>query len=198
MADCYVGKVVELAKSEVGYKEKATNQYLDDKTNNAGHANFNKYAKYIDDNYPNFYNGPKNGFDWCAVFVDYLFIKSYGYADALRLSCQPEKSYGASCTASMNYFKDKKQFDKIPTIGAQIFFGEKNTSTHTGLVVGINGDKIITVEGNAGDAVCEKSYDKSYSKILGYGHPKYTEEGSKTLTVDVDTSKYKTVILNLV
>ena len=61
MSECYVSKIIELALSEVGYKEKATNSKLDDKTANAGHANFNKYANFIDTNYPNFYNGKKNG-----------------------------------------------------------------------------------------------------------------------------------------
>ena len=42
---CYAKKVVETAMLEIGYKETGTNH--------------NKYAEYIDKNYPNFYNGPK-------------------------------------------------------------------------------------------------------------------------------------------
>lgn len=197
MSECYVEKIVELALSEVGYKEKATNSQLDDKTANAGHNNYNKYAKYIDDNYPNFYNGKKNGFDWCAVFVDYLFIKAYGYENALRLTCQPEHSYGASCTMDVNYYKAKNRFGTYPRVGAQIFFTkDKTTSYHTGIVVSINGDKITTVEGNASDSVAKKVYDKSDPLILGYGYPDYSES-KKQFVLDIDSSKYNQVIINI-
>ena len=37
--------IVAIALAEVGYKEKASNAYLDDKTANAGSANWTKYAR---------------------------------------------------------------------------------------------------------------------------------------------------------
>lgn len=197
MSDCYVDKIIELALSEVGYKEKASNSQLDDKTANAGHANFNKYANFIDSNYPNFYNGKKNGFDWCAVFVDYLFLKCYGYENALRLTCQPEKSLGASCTADSRYYKQAKRFGNTPRLGSQIFFTtDGTTSYHTGIVVSFNDTTVTTVEGNVSDSVQKKTYDRSYQKILGYGYPDYTE-GKKVFVVDVDTKKYSQVVINL-
>ena len=197
MSDCYVDKIIELALSEVGYKEKATNSKLDDKTANAGHGNFNKYANYIDTNYPNFYNGKKNGFDWCAVFVDWLFLKSYGYENALRLTCQPEHSLGASCTMDSRYYKEKKRFGNTPRLGSQIFFTDDGTTSyHTGIVVAFDTTTVTTVEGNVSDSVMKKTYERSYQKILGYGYPDYTE-GKKTFVVDVDSSKYNQVLINI-
>ena len=181
MSACYVEKIIDLAKSEIGYKEKATNEHLDDKIANAGHANYNKYAKYIDDNFPTFYNGKKNGYDWCDVFVDYLFIKAYGFANALRLTCQPIKSYGASCTYSMACYKNNNRFGKNPELGSQIFFGSGNESTHTGIVIDYNANYVYTVEGNAGDGVCQKIYPINDSKIVGYGHPEYAGEMMKSI-----------------
>lgn len=61
-------EVVAVAISQIGYKEKATNKNLDDNTANAGSANWTKYAR---DLYAaKYYNGNKNGYAWCDVFVD--------------------------------------------------------------------------------------------------------------------------------
>ena len=197
LADCYVDKIIELALSEVGYKEKASNKDLEDETANAGHANFNKYANFIDSRYPTFYNGKKNGFDWCAVFVDYLFLKCYGYEDALRLTCQPEKSLGASCTMDSRYYKEAKRFGNSPRIGAQIFFSsDGNTCYHTGIVVDYTDTTVTTVEGNVSDSVQKKTYERTDNKIYGYGYPDYTAD-KKTFVVDVDSKKYKQIVINI-
>ena len=68
--------VVNIALAEVGYREKASNAYLDDKTANAGAANWTKYARDLAA--ADYYNGNKNGYAWCDVFVDWCFFKSYG------------------------------------------------------------------------------------------------------------------------
>ena len=82
-------KVIAIAMGEVGYKEKRTNASLDDKTANAGTGNYTKYARDFDQKYPNWYNGKKNGFDWCDMFVDWCFLTAFGYNKALELLCQP-------------------------------------------------------------------------------------------------------------
>ena len=73
-----IEEVLDLARSEIGYHEKASNSQLDDPSANSGGANWTKYAAYIDAN-PEFYNGKKNGYAWCDVFVDYLFVKCFGF-----------------------------------------------------------------------------------------------------------------------
>ena len=88
---CDVSRVLAVAVAEIGYKEKASNSQLDDKTANAGSANYTKYARDFDKKYPNWYNGKKNGFAWCDMFVDWCFLTAYGYETALRLLCQPER-----------------------------------------------------------------------------------------------------------
>ena len=116
--------VIAVAAAQIGYKEKASNSSLDDKTANAGSANFTKYANEIDTRYPNWYNGRKNGYAWCDVFVDWCFLTAFGYEKALALLCQPEKSCGAGCTYSLRYYKAKGQFHTSgPQPGDQIFFG---------------------------------------------------------------------------
>lgn len=182
---CYASKVISLAKAEIDYKEKATNNNLESKNENAGNADWNKFAKYIDDNFPNFYNGKKNGYAWCDIFVDYLFLKSFGYGNALRLLCQPEFSYGAGCNMSLNYYKAQGRFKEEPTIGAQIFFSyTQGTINHTGIVVSFDKKNVYTIEGNSNDQVAERVYNIKDKTIVGYGIPNYDKENeteTKTL-----------------
>ena len=87
-------KVIDLALYQEGYLEKASNSQLDDPKANAGHSNFTKFARDLDA-IPNFYNGKKNGFPWCDVFADWLFVTAFGVDAAKKLLCQPDKSLGA-------------------------------------------------------------------------------------------------------
>lgn len=48
MIEVTADRVIEVAKAEVGYKEKASNSNLDDKTANAGSNNYTKYARDFD------------------------------------------------------------------------------------------------------------------------------------------------------
>ena len=68
--------IVTIALAEVGYREKTSNAALDDKTANAGAANWTKYARDLAA--AGYYNGNKNGYAWCDVFVDWCFFKAYG------------------------------------------------------------------------------------------------------------------------
>ena len=173
-------KVIDIALNEVGYIEKASNNNLDDKTANTGSGNYTKYARDLDK--INFYNGPKNGYAWCDVFVDWCFVQAFGKERALELLCQPNKSTGAGCGFSMNFYKAHNQFYTSPEPGDQIFFTDGTSIYHTGLVYKVDGSKVYTVEGNTSDVnyvdgnggkVCKKSYPIEASYIAGYGRPKY-------------------------
>lgn len=180
-------KIIALAESEVGYLEKRTNDQLDDKTANAGAANFTKYARDLDA-VGGFYNGNKQSYAWCDVFVDWLFVKCFGVENALNLLCQKMSSSGAGCTYSMAYYRANGQFhvrNEKPQVGDQIFFGSGfNDSNHTGIVYKVDDDMVYTIEGNTssasgvisnGGAVCKKAYKRNYINIIGYGRPKYND-----------------------
>lgn len=181
-------KVIDIALAEVGYLEKATNDQLDNKTANAGKANYTKYARDLA-TYP-FYNGKKYGVAWCDVFVDWCFVKAYGKDAALALTYQPTRAAsncGAGCKYSRDYYKAKGRLFNAPQPGDQIFFYSKDKSSisHTGLVYKVSGSKVYTVEGNTsgssgvvanGGGVFKKSYALSYTRIAGYGRPEYGSE----------------------
>lgn len=180
-----VERVIATARTEIGYLEKASNSQLEDKTANAGDKNWNKFAAFLD-NLGVVYNGKKNGYAWCDIFVDWCFITTFGLDLGMALLCQAFSGLGAGCTYSMKYFKDKGQFfASDPQPGDQIFFTNDGgkTSYHTGLVVDVKGGTVYTIEGNTsslagvvpnGGCVRDKSYKLTASYIAGYGRPDYS------------------------
>ena len=135
MSKCYASAVLAIAAAEIGYHEKKSNSQLDNPTANAGSANYTKYARDFDEKYPKWYNGKKNGFAWCDMFVDWCMLTAFGYADALRLLCQPERSAGAGCTYSLMYYEKQSRYhDKDPKPGDQIFFSTAHSKIRHSIV----------------------------------------------------------------
>lgn len=176
--------IIEAAKKEEGYLEKQSNSQLDDKTANAGSKNYTKYARDVD-GVSDLLNGKKQGFSWCAVWVLWLFLVTFGLEQARRMLFLPIRALAASCTYWMNYYKAAGRFFKDPEPGDQVFFGSGGTAEHTGLVEKIESGRVYTIEGNTssksgvvsnGGGVFSKSYSLSDPGILGYGRPLYDEE----------------------
>ena len=177
-------KVIQIASNEVGYLEKQSNSQLDSYTGNAGYNNWTKYARDLDA-LGDFYNGKKNGYEWCDMFVDWCFLKAYGKDWAMKLLNQPKYSAGAGCTYSLQYYQQIGRFyTSNPKHGDQIFFGSVGNSTHTGLVEKVDSKYVYTIEGNTsgasgvvsnGGGVCRKTYPLSSSYIAGYGRPDYSQ-----------------------
>ena len=203
----YAKKVIEVALAQVGYLEKKSNSNLDSMTGNAGSNNYNKFARDLD-KLGYFYNGPKNGYAWCDVFVDWCFVQAYGVDNALSLLRQPKKSYGAGCYYSAKYYKDKSQFHTSnPKPGDQIFFwnSSKNDVAHTGLVYEVDTTYVYTIEGNTsgasgvvanGGGVCCKKYKLNYARIYGYGRPKYDKEPIESVpSVSIEEKTYIPTVL---
>ena len=187
-------QLVKIAEAEIGYHEKASNSNLDSKTANSGKGNYTKYARDL--HKAGYYNGNKNGYDWCDQFVDWCFFKLCGSKDkAEYLECQTGK-YGAGCGFSLKYYKAAGRFDGNPKVGDQIFFkytDDDSTADHTGIVVRVTNSLIETIEGNSGSEVKRKAYQRNDKTIVGYGHPRYDEEPKKTVV----TKEAKTVQIEL-
>lgn len=182
--------VIDLANAEVGYHEKASNASLDDKTTNSGGANWTKYSRDLDA-LPNFYNGQKNGYAWCDIFVDWLFVKTFGEELGRKMLYQPTQSAGAGCLYSAGYYKAANAFHRTnPRLGDQIFFSySPGEYSHTGIIVDVNGNTITTVEGNTSDSVGRRTYETSNYSIAGYGTPDWqlaVEDWEKPWVVVVD------------
>lgn len=166
--------VISLAEAEVGYHEKASNASLDDPSGNAGGNNWTKYARDLDA-IPDYYNGKKNGYAWCDIFVDWLFVQCFGAEKGRQMLYQPEQSAGAGCLYSSGYYKQHNAFHRTdPRVGDQVFFSySPGEYSHTGIVVDVNGNTITTVEGNTSDSVGRRTYETSNRSIAGYGTPNW-------------------------
>lgn len=171
--------VVEIARAEVGYREKASNSQLDDKTANAGSSNYTKYAAYFDRLWNSgikWYNTRKQGGDWCDMFFDWAQCEAWGYEIARKVVYQPMESCGAGCKFSADYYRANGAWiprSGEPKPGDQIFFGPVGDETHTGMVVGVTSTTVNTIEGNSGNRCAERTYARSASNIAGYGRPNY-------------------------
>ena len=198
--------VIEYAKSQVGYHEKASNADLDDFTANSGSANFTKFARDLDA-ISEFYNGKKQGYAWCDCFVDACFQKCYSTTLALKLLCQPPRSAGAGCQYSAQYYEQQGRFFcGNPQPGDQIFFDYGSGISHTGIVVEVSNTHVTTVEGNSNDQVQQNTYPLNASYIAGYGRPNWDIEGTSDIptlpdpvepTPDVPTLKVCEVTVTL-
>lgn len=176
-------KVIQIAKSEVGYLEKRTGDltYLYDKKANAGSANYTKYGYEMHKIYPAVMD---IGQPWCDAFVDWCFMAAYGVNNARKLLGGEFDDY---TVASANLYKAKGAWHQTPEIGDQIFFRNTERICHTGIVVDVipSSNTVVTVEGNTsngaevipnGGAVCLKQYKMDNSRIAGYGRPAYGKQ----------------------
>lgn len=176
-------KLIEIATAEIGYHEKTSNSNLDSKTANSGNKNFTKYGRDLFK--AGFFNGNKNGFDWCAQFVTWCAWKltDEDRKKAESILCVAG-TLSAGCGFAMNYYKKAGRFDHNPKVGDQIFFkytDDDSTADHTGIVVRVTDSLIETIEGNSGNEVKRKAYQRTDKTIIGYGHPRYDAEPEKVI-----------------
>ena len=164
--------VITIALAEVGYREKASNASLDAPQANAGSGNWTKFARDLAA--AGYYNGNKNGYAWCDVFVDWCFYKAFGAEEGQRIQCQTG-DLGAACIYSAQYYMMQGRYDQTPRPGDQVFFNVNSQIGHTGIVIEVSDTHIIVVEGNSGDQVKKLTYNRKSAIIAGYGHPKYDE-----------------------
>lgn len=161
---CNAEEVLKIAREEIGYKEKASNSHLDDKTANAGSGNYTKFARDTKG-----YWGDKQGFDWCTSFVLWCIWMACGknFADAKKV--QPFGTYGASCKWQTQYYQTAKRWSTVPHVGDQAFF----TRGHTGIVEKVEPGKITLIEGNCSNAVCRRTYAFPNAQFSGFGMPRF-------------------------
>ncbi len=177
-------QLVKIAEAEIGYHEKASNSNLDSKTANSGNKNFTKYGRDLFK--AGFFNGNKNGFDWCAQFPTWCVWKLTGKnkKKTEHILCVGG-DLSAGCGFALKYYKQAGRFSKTPRVGDQIFFKYSNddsTADHTGIVVRVTDSLIETIEGNSGNEVKRKAYQRTDKTIIGYGHPRYDAEPKKNTT----------------
>lgn len=103
--------------------------------------------------------------EWCACFVSWCYNQA-GKSEPRFAGCEWE---GVPWFQSRGQWGARGYENLAP--GDAIFFDWDldGTADHVGLVIGTDGSRVYTVEGNSGDACKIKSYDLNYQCIKGYG-----------------------------
>lgn len=166
--DKAIDALIACAENEVGYLEKKSNSQLDDKTANAG---YNNYTKYWRDVYPQY-----QAQAWCAAFVSWCMMKTFGLETAKKLLKHWPYVYCPTLGSLFTKYAN-------PQRGDIVIFYRNGTFTHTGLVTKVEGDKFYTIEGNTsagtsiianGGGVCAKSYYNSNLPGTKFCRPDYS------------------------
>lgn len=163
-----IDALIATARAEVGYLEKKSNSQLDDKTANAG---YNNYTKYWRDVYPQY-----QAQAWCACFVSWCMMKTFGLETAKKLLKHWPYTY---CPTLGNLFTKHAN----PQRGDIVIFYRNGAFAHTGLVTKVDGDVFYTIEGNTsggsdivanGGGVCSKYYYNSKLPGTKFCRPDYS------------------------
>ena len=103
--------------------------------------------------------------EWCACFVSWCYGQM-GLSEPRFAACQ---SQGIPWFQSHGQWGGRHYANIAP--GDAIFFDWDldGSADHVGIVVGTDGSRVYTVEGNSGDACKIKSYSLTYECIKGYG-----------------------------
>ena len=137
-----IEKFVSVAESQIGYHE--------------GNNNNTKYGAWYGLNYN----------PWCAMFVSWCAAQA-----GILYSVVPRYCY---CPYGVNEYQSIGRFSSrnsgyIPKRGDVIFYQEGGVSSHTGIVTGVSGNTVYTVEGNTSDMVARRTHNINDTYILGYG-----------------------------
>ena len=103
--------------------------------------------------------------EWCACYVSWCYGQM-GLSEPRFAACQ---SQGIPWFQSHGQWGGRDYANIAP--GDAIFFDWDldGSADHVGIVVGTDGSRVYTVEGNSGDACKIKSYSLTYECIKGYG-----------------------------
>ena len=103
--------------------------------------------------------------EWCACFVSWCYGQM-GLSEPRFAACQ---SQGVPWFQSHGQWGARGYDNLAP--GDAIFFDWDldGRADHVGIVIGTDGSRVYTVEGNSGDACKIRSYDVNYECIKGYG-----------------------------
>lgn len=155
-------KFLELAASQLGYVEDTGNK--------------TKYAKYFDTEAWQWFNTKKQGAEWCAIFICWIFCQLIG-SDRARsfLGCPSPKD---NCAAGVKYLwqylcKRGWKVDKTKGQPGDIIF--LNSNKHVGLIQKVEDGKYITIEGNKSNKVAQGSYKVTSSTVYGICRPAWSE-----------------------
>lgn len=170
-------ELINIAQNEVGVKE------------NPANSNNVKYNTW-------YYGKSVSGaaYPWCAAFVSWCFKSAQGLCPKT-----------ASCLTMLQWFEGKGQVVKDPKPGDIVFFHYSTNArrtNHVGIVIGVEGKIIRTIEGNTsvssndnGGSVMERMRNKN---IVAYARPKYSgtvKKSNEEIALEVINGEWGTGVV---
>lgn len=178
----HIADLIGVAKTQLGYIE------LDSSGNPIPSSSDGGYTKYG----ASF--GEPNG-AWCAYFISWCASQA-----GIPSSILPRLG---NCGTLTNWYKNRSIYytrasGYIPKPGDMVFFNWSGgtSAQHIGIVTGVSGDNLYTIEGNTAGAngyMCNgRTRSLSSGTVLGYGVPKYNDAstyiGSYAFAASVSSS----------
>lgn len=165
--------VIAIARNEIGYVEKASDQDIDVKEANPGNANRTKYGVFTG----------HNGDPWCCSFVMWC-IGQAANGDKSILQKVIAGPITAKCSTLWSQLAKANRITDKPEPGDLVFYNGTNGISHVGIVATVSGNDLTTIEGNTsmpggggnpyeGLYVAEKKKKMGDSKIHGFARPIY-------------------------
>lgn len=170
-------RMIAAARSQIGYMEKADGSDLRSFTW-TGNGNYSKYGKEMGSN-PN---------PWCAYFTSWAAKAAGIPTDIVPRSGACTTIYDTARSKGIMKYRG----EYTPQQGDIVLFNNgwnaisnprnATVSSHIGIVTGINGDDVYTIEGNTcptsdgRQGVYERTRKLSANTIIGFVHPNWTNE----------------------
>lgn len=171
--DEVIEKLLDVARANVGYLEKSTEENLNDPKANAGSNNYTKYAR---DYFPEM-----QGMAWCCIFVFCCFAYAFGEEKAIKILGGIKTARCAEQWEALKSHKKCRKNIRKAEKGDLIFFIKGKMICHIGIIIDIDKDNVKTIEGNtfvkndelieSGDGVYQKYYELTNDKIYGVASP---------------------------
>ena len=146
--------VALVAKSQIGYTQSGRNYEVDDAGGKHGYTRYGAWYGY-----------PYS--EWCAMFAS--FCLHYAGVE------QTDVPYAAGCVYWIEHLTDaglyERAGDYTPKTGDLVFFDTDGdgVSDHVGIVTGLHGETMETVEGNIGGEVVEERHELTDEDVFGFG-----------------------------
>lgn len=107
--------------------------------------------------------------EWCAAFVSWCY-KEAGKNGPFFVACNSEGIYWFK---KVGQWAEPDYRDIAPGDAIFLDWDLNGKANHVGLVIGTDGEKVYTIEGNRSDACRAFSYDLDDERIFGYGLMKW-------------------------
>ena len=143
-------KFVELLESQLGYSEKS--------------GGYTKFGDWYGQNVE--FDADYTSAPWCDMYLSWA---------AEKLGYQEWIGQFAYTVHHAQWFRQQDAWGTVPKPGAIVFFDWSGSDRidhidHVGIVTGVKGNRIHTIEGNIDGGVAKRK-ERDTGKVVGYGYP---------------------------